>query len=259
MSDEYQNPNKPNPIKSPAFKKYMLVSFALIFIIIGFVLIVWVAGGKQSGLPDEFDLIQLDEIQADAPVVVFETNLGKIKAVLYPDETPEYYAYFTELVNSGYYDGTYICAIQEGAYALGGTKFCDPNTESHPDSDTTQIKTEVSDKLWPFKGALVSYVGTSGVWPFTKNIAGSSIIFVNEISDAYMAPEALERKYGSELGGAFAELGGIPNFSSKYTIFGQIYEGWDIFESIMSSEVLSSTQPASDIIFEKVYITTYSE
>lgn len=256
---DYQNPHKPNPIKSPAFKKYMLVSCALIFVIVGFVLIVWVAGGRQSGLPDEFDLIQLDEIQPDAPVVVFETNLGTLKAVLYPEETPEYYEYFTGLVNSGYYDGTYICSVQEGAYALGGTKFCDPDTESDESSDTTQIKSEVSDKLWPFKGSLMSYVGTSGIWPFTKNIAGSSIIFVNDISDAYMAPEALARSYGEELGAAFAELGGIPNFSSKYTIFGQIYDGWDTCEAIMSSEVLSSTQPASDIIFERVYMTTYSE
>lgn len=257
MADNYTNPYKKNPFKMPAFRKYMGISFALIVLILAFVLIVWLAGGRKLNLPDNFVLLQIETPQDNAPVVVYETNLGTMKAVLYPDEAPEYYNYYTKLVESGYYNGTYICAIQEGAYALGGTKFSNPNVTESPESDMSQIEAEVSPNLWPFKGALASFVGTGGVWPFDHNLAGSSVLFINDIDDAYMAPEALNRTWGEELGSAFAQQGGVPNFAQKYTIFGQIYDGWEVYDAIMGSEVLETLQPASDIVFENVYISTY--
>ncbi len=259
MADKKTNPYKKNPFKMPAFRKYMGVSFALIILILAFVLIVWAAGGRKLNLPDSFYLIQLEEPTDDAPVVVFETNMGTIKAILYPDEAPKYCEYFTSLVEAGYYDNTYICAVQDTAYALGGTKFSNPNVTESPESDMTQLEAEVSPNLWPFKGALASFVGTDGIWPFTKNLAGSSIIFVNDIDEAYMAPEALTRTWGEELGSAYAEKGGIPNFSQKYTIFGQIYDGWEVYDAIMNAEVLETLQPASDIVLERVYLSTYGE
>lgn len=259
MSENYENPRKVNPIKSPAFKKYLSVSCVAILVIVAGVLLIWLAGAPRMDIPDDIYFLQLDTPADDAPVVVFETNMGTMKAVLYPDEAPAYCEYFMELVNSGYYDGTYICAIADSAYALGGTKFQDPNTTESPDSDTTQIEAEISNNLWPIKGALSSFIGTGGMWPFDKNYAGSTILFINDIDDAYMAPDALKRSYGEKLGGVFDEKGGIPNFARKYTIFGQIYDGWDVYESIMGAQVLETNQPASEIVFERVYISTYGE
>ena len=229
-----------------------------IFVLLLFVLFIWMAGGRQRGIPDEIDFIQLQTPQDSAPVVVFETNLGTMKAVLYPEETPEYFTYFKGLVESGYYDGTYICGIVENAYALGGTKFPDPNQEYGEESDTTFIKAEISKDLWPIKGSICSFIGSK----FGKNYAGSSMIFVNDVTavnEAYMDADALKRAYGDQLGGVFAEKGGIPNFSRKYTVFAQVYDGMDVFEAICGAEALESSQPADDIIFEKVYMSTYGD
>lgn len=260
MEDEYKNPNKrvKSPLQSPAFKKYLGFSMVAIFVILLFVLFVWLAGGRQHGLPKEINLIQLDEPDPEAPVVVFETNYGTIKAELFPDETPEYYRFFTNLVESGYYDGTHFCSLVDGAYAIGGTKSPDPEAIIGEESDQTQLKAEVSDNLWPFKGAICSYIG--GRWG--KNYAGSSFIFINDVTEvnaAYMDEGALKRAYGDELGGAFSEHGGIPNFSMKYTVFAQVYDGWDAFEAIMSQEALESTQPAEDVVIEKAYVSTAGE
>lgn len=258
MQEEYQNPykKKVNPLENKAFTKYLGFSMVAIFVIIAFVFFVWAAGGRQSNIPDDIDFIQLKTPDDSAPVVVFETTLGTVKAVMYPEETPEYYTYFKNLVDSGYYDGTYMCAIVEKAYSLGGTKFCDPNQEYGEESDVTKIKAEISDDLWPIKGALCSFIGSD----WGKNYAGSSFIFVNDVTEvnaAYMDEGALKRSYGEELGEVFHKQGGIPNFSRKYTVFAQIFDGWDVFEAVMSSEVLESTQPAEDIIFEHVYMSTY--
>lgn len=260
MAEEYKNPNKRvvDPLKNKAFARYFGISMVAIFVLVAFALFVWLAGARQRGIPDEIDFIQFETPSDDAPVVVFETNIGTMKAVLFPDETPEYYHYFKNLVESGYYDGTYVCAVVDKAYALGGTKTPSPEDDATEDSDMTQIKAEISDNLWPFKGALCSFIGSK----WGKNYAGSSVIMINDVTvvnEAYMDGDALRRSYGEQLGGAFSEHGGIPNFSMEYTIFAQIYDGWDVFDAICEAEVLESSQPASDIVFEKVYISTYGE
>ena len=260
MAEEYKNPNKrvPNPLKNKAFARYLGISLVAIFVILIFLFFIWAAGARQRGIPDEIDFIQLKTPEDSAPVAVFETSAGTIKAVLFPEETPEYYAYFKNLVESGYYDGTYVCAAVDGAYALGGTKKPNPDEAQTEDSDMTQIKAEISDNLWPLKGALCSFIGSK----FGKNYAGSSIIFINDVTvvnAAYMDESALKRAYGDQLGGAFSEYGGIPTFSNEYTIFAQVYDGWDAFEAILGAEVLESGQPAEDIVFERVYLSTYGE
>ncbi|MCD7847381.1 MAG: peptidylprolyl isomerase [Oscillospiraceae bacterium] len=256
--DNYENPKKKNPLNSPAFRKYFRVSLVAIIVILVFVLLIWLAGARQLGIPDEIDFIQLEEPEDDNPVVVFETNIGNISAVLYPEETPEYYEYFVGLVESGYYDGTYICAVVDSAYALGGTPDADPNGDNEG-ADESAFEAEISDKLWSIKGSMASFVGTTGMWPFQKNCAGSTFFFINDIDDAYMDESALRRSYGDELGSVYAEYGGIPNFTQKYTIFAQVYDGWDVYETIMATEVLDTYQPATDIVIERAYITTYGE
>lgn len=276
---DYQNPHRRvnNPLKSKAFSRYLGVSLVAIIVLLLFIAFIWLAGARQRGIPDEIDFIQLKTPSDNAPVVVFETNIGTMKAVLYPKETPEYFNYFKNLVESGYYNGTYICAVVDKAYALGGTVSPDPEydssgsfgaavtdaegndeTEKIKQPDLTQLKAEISDNLWPIRGALCSFIGSS----FGKNYAGSSVIFVNDVTvvnAAYMDEGALKRSYGEELGTVFAEHGGIPNFSMEYTIFAQIYDGWDVFDAICEAEVLATSQPASDIVFEHVYLSTYGE
>ena len=257
----YNRPRKPlkTLMSSPAFAKYLGISLVAIFVILLFVGFIWLAGAKKPGIPKDIYFSQLETPKDDQPVVVFETNLGKIKAVLYPDDAPKYCEYFTNLVNSGYYYGTSFCAVVDSAYALGGTKSPDPNATEVEGADSTAIEAEISNNLWPIKGAMCSFIGSKGIWPLAKNYAGSTFLFVNDIDDAYMGEGALVRAYGEQLGKVYSEKGGIPNFSRKYTIFAQIYSGWDVFDSIMSAQVLETSQPAEDITIENAYISTYGE
>ena len=258
MEEEYRNPHKVNPLKNRAFKRYLGFSLVGIFVILLFALFIWLAGSRQKGVPETIDFIQLKDPADDAPVAVFETNFGTVRAMLFPDETPEYYRYFKTLVEDGYYDNTHFCSVVDSAYAIGGTKSPDPEATVGEESDQTQIKAEISDNLWPVRGAICSYIG--GKWG--KNYAGSSFIFVNDVTvvnAAYMDEDALKRAYGDELGGVFSEVGGIPNFSMKYTIFAQVYDGWEAFDKIMATEALDSTQPAEDIVIERVYLSTAGE
>ena len=53
-------------------------------------------------------LLQLETPADDAPAMIVHTSVGDITAVLYPEVAPNYVAQFTELVEKGYYDGTYV-------------------------------------------------------------------------------------------------------------------------------------------------------
>ena len=211
--------------------------------------------------PDNVDLIQYQVPKDDAPVVVFETSEGNFTAVLYPEQAPKFVEYFEDLVKDGYYDGTYVFAVQKDVYFMGGSKSSD-GTETD-DTDKTQIDPEINKDLWPFKGALISY-GDKGGSIFNKKImSGSRILFVDTVEFTDEFKEELDSAGGNtELVETFKSKGGIPNFSQQYTIFGQVYDGFDAYDAVCRAEVMKDDddlRPKKDIIIKKAYLSTYGE
>ena len=207
----------------------------------------------------DVEIIQFDTPADDAPVCVFETTMGTYKAVLYPDIVPDYCDYFTSLVNDGYYDGTYIFAVQDGVYFMGGSKTDDGT--NNDDTNTKNYERELSPKLWPFKGSLVAFGDEQGIF-LKETLAGSRIMFVNSVEFTDEFKEELDNAGGNKtLVEAFKEHGGVPNFSQQYTVFGQVIDGMDVYDKICSVEVNNeeTKKPMNDIQFTKVYMTTYGE
>lgn len=211
--------------------------------------------------PENVELIQYQVPKDDAPVVVFETSEGNFTAVLYPDQAPKFVEYFEDLVNDGYYDGTYVFAVQKDVYFMGGSKASDGTETS--DTDKTSIDPELHKDLWPFKGALISY-GDKGGSIFDKKVmSGSRILFVDtvEFTDEFKA-ELDDAGGNKELVEAFKLKGGVPNFSQQYTVFAQVYDGFEAYDAICGSEVVKEDEdlrPKKDIIIKKAYISTYGE
>ena len=54
---------------------------------------------------------------------------------------------------------------------------------------------------------------------------------------------------------AFEKYGGVLNFSQQYTVFGQVYDGLDIYDEICGTDVADS----ETLQFTKVYMSTYGE
>lgn len=251
-----------NPLKTGNFRTYFQFSMIAICFIIVFCM--FYACQKSSGGAkldfDNVELIQYELPADDAPVAVFETDKGTFKAVIYKDEAPQTADYFIDLVNDGYYDGTHVFAVQDGVYFMGGSKTDNGITDS--DTDTTNIDRELSPNLWPFKGALISY-GDKGGSVFSKQVmSGSRILFVDTVDFTDEFKSELDSTGGNkDVIDAFKENGGVPNFSQQYTIFGQVYDGLDIYDEICSVEVTDSEslKPADSLTFKKVYMSTYGE
>ncbi len=262
-----------NPMLRPSFIKFF--KFSLIAVVV--IIVIYIAVSCQSDDQVDYstsDFVQVQEPSDDTDVVVFETSEGTFKAVLYEDEAPEYVEYFKELVNDGYFDGTYVCTIiksQEGLQAgfIGGSKTADGTTVDESNTDMTNI--EVSQNLLPIKGALGSLCSEDGL--FTSAKAGSLVTFMNDV----VVTEELEESIAElddvngmqAVSDMFLTYGGVPNLMNEYTLFGQVYDGWETYDKICGAEIVDegesddddekSYQPVSDITFEKVYLSTYGE
>ena len=60
----------------------------------------------------------------------------------------------------------------------------------------------------------------------------------------------------------YAEKGGYTLWDGSYTIFGQVYEGFDVLDKLSGVDVITSSdgelsKPKTDIIIESVKITEY--
>ena len=241
-----------------AYFKVSLLAMAVV-LVVGFFYACQVStAGKLD--PKDVDLIQFQLPSDDATVAIFETTEGSFKAVIYEDQVPNFTKYFKELVGEQYYDDTYVFAVQKDVYFMGGSKADDgTNTD---DTDTKKIEPELSADLWPFKGALVSYGDKGGTIFSRKIMSGSRILFVNSVEFTQEFMDELDSAGGNEeLVEAFKEKGGVPNFSQQYTVFGQVYDGMEVYDKICTSEVKDekSLKPKKEIKIKSVKLSTYGE
>lgn len=260
-----------NPMLKPSFIKFF--KFSLIAVVILSVVLIGLSCRSKDDPVDysKSDFVQIKEPSDDTDVVVFETSEGTFKAVLYEDEAPEYVKYFKKLVEDKYFDGTYVCTIiknQDGLQAgfIGGSKTSDGTTAEDSNTELTDI--EVSQNLLPLKGALGSLCSEEGL--FTTAKAGSIVTFMNDVVISGELKESikdLEDTNGIEdVSNLFLSYGGVPNLMQQYTIFGQVFDGWETYDKICAAEIVDegkaddedkSYRPVSDITFERVYLSTY--
>jgi peptidyl-prolyl cis-trans isomerase B (cyclophilin B) len=214
----------------------------------------------------EVDLIQLDaledNIEEGQPIAIITTSLGEIRAVLYPDEAPNTVANFISLAESGYYDGTYIFRVQPDVYFAGGGKEQNGDLAQDFQEENETVKSEISEDLWPFRGAFMSISSKSGC-SGSRFIVINSVEFTDEFKEELISIYDDDENPDTRLADAFIQYGGAPNVSQEWTIFAQTYQGFDVIDKICGQDVNDADnedyQPTSDIIIEKVEISTYSK
>ncbi len=215
--------------------------------------------------PDTIELVQLDEPKEGDPIAIVDTTLGEFRFVLYPQYSPNAVKNFTELAESGYYDGTYVFNSDSGAFSAAGA----PNKDgSCNDTSHELVERELNQNLWPFKGAICALNTTIDRGLKERILGGgtyyngSRFAILNTIEFDDENQETMrELSDSQELAEAFIKNGGIPNFSQQMTVIGQTYSGIEVVEKLSQLEVDANDMyktPKEDIMINSVKIDKYS-
>ena len=222
---------------------------------------------NNSYIPIDFEtmkLVQLDPPKDGDPIAIVDTTLGEYRFVLYPQYSPNAVANFTELANQGYYNNTYVFHSESGVYSMAGA----PNKNGDPsDNSHEHVERELSQDLWPFKGAVLAmnttveksfkekFLGGGTYYNGSRFITVNTIDFTDEIKQ-----EIIDVTESQDLANAFFEKGGVPNFV-QITVIGQTYKGFDVVEKLANleaNEVGVYKVPVEDVMINSVTISTYS-
>ena len=262
-----------DPFRQNKMRFYFKFSMIAFVIVIGVVIFMLIFRANNSTKIDysQSTFVQYETPADSAPVVVFETTEGTFKAVLFEEEAPEYVKYFKDLVAKGYFDNTYVCTIlRSGSVTggfIGGSKTKDGLQNDDTDMEMTNI--EVSPNLLPTTGAIGSLVKQGG--SFSSSKAGSVFtVFDDVVNIEELRAQNAEDKNGyARVCGIFEKYGGIPNYLQLYTIFAQVYDGWDTVKKIDSYRIVGedlpdddenkSYQPEKEILITRAYLSTYGE
>lgn len=214
---------------------------------------------------ETMELVQKNGPKEGDPIAVVDTTLGEFRFVLYPQYSPQAVGNFTELAKQGYYDGTYVFHSESGAYSAMGA----PNKDGTAKDDSHElVERELHQNLWPFKGAVLAMNTT-----IKQNLKqkffgggtyfnGSRFMVLNtvEFNDEFRQ-ELLDASESRELGEAFIDMGGVPNFSQQMTVIGQTYSGMDVVEKLAALETKNTgayKYPAEDVMIRSVTIGEYT-
>lgn len=219
---------------------------------------------------DEIGLLQLEAPAEGAPLAVMRTSAGDMRYILYPEVCPQTVRNFCELAEQGYYDGTYVFRVEPGVFFSGGAKTPEGTLDAaDADRMRERIPQELSPKLWTLRGALCALTTKTegGIWKtLTKTrdvLTGSRFLVCDTIEMTEEIREGMHSENNdamNRVADAYIEQGGIPNYAQQITVFGQLYDGFEILDAITESAVQGegeTQRPAEDIIIRSIEITTY--
>ncbi len=150
------------------------------------------------------------------PVVVIETDMGKITVELYPDVAPRHVENFIKLAREGFYNGLTFHRVIPGFMIQGG----DPRGDGTGGPGYT-IPPEISAR---------------------RHIRGS-LAMARRAGDPNSS--------GSQF---YICISPQPHLDGQYTVFGQVISGMDVVDRIAGVPTDRANRPISPVVMRKVYI-----
>lgn len=185
---------------------------------------------NNEGVENEMSgYLQFAPLQEGESVVIMHTDEGDITLRFFPEEAPKAVENFLTHAKEGYYDNTFFHRVIPNFMMQGG----DPEGTGMGGESIwgEPFGVEESDKLFHFTGALAM---AKTMEPIS---IGSQFYIVHGEPMSEMELKYLE-SYGYAIPDAaregYMQYGGSPHLDGGYTVFGQVVEGMDVVEKIMS-------------------------
>ena len=185
---------------------------------------------------------QLDMPQSGETVAVMHTTLGDISIRLFGDKVPRTVENFVTHAKNGYYDGLIFHRVIKDFMIQGG----DPTGTGCGGESIygEKFEDEFHPELHNIKGAL----SMANAGPNTNG----SQFFIVEASEV---PEGMleqmkgmaDRGFPENTVKAYETVGGTPWLDFRHSVFGQVYDGMDVVEKIVSVKTDGSDRPLDDV------------
>lgn len=229
--------------------------------------------------------------------LIAEINIdgyGTIKAKLFPDLAPNGVENFKMLAEQGYYNGLKIHRVYEDNLIQGGSLNGDGTGGKALINTDGKFELETSEQARHIYGALcyANVAGKNSTQFFIVNNKTSQDLNTYDTeqiraaaaantdlkdtvgeSDPEYSTYAYKEKYYTALADMIAnatpetkakytEVGGLPLFDGGYTVFGQVFEGFDVLDKLNSVELTTNaygekSKPVQDIVISSVTISVY--
>lgn len=197
-------------------------------------------------------------------IAIFDTSLGEVRAVLYPDAAPMAVYNFVGLARSGYYDNTIIWRSEYG-FAVQGGDATGTGTGGSTIWSNNPYPLEADANLKHYAGALCAAFAAGG------DVTGgnSQFYFVTALPDSVSTgdqqAELTANGYTDAQVAAYAAVGGLPYLDNTDTVFGQVYQGMDVVDAMACVDTVKDEDgndtfhPTEEtaITINSVTITTY--
>ena len=191
-------------------------------------------GSKTPGVDTvKRPAVRSDELQFKSPgsgdtVAVIETTAGTIRVILYPDKAPQAVENFVTLAKQGFYNDTTFSRLEHGFCVQAGL---DAEGMTTTIWNGAGFAPEITDQLHHYSGALAAPVDASG-------LCSGVFYFMQTLPDSVteeMLSQMQQAGYSQAVMDAYAAAGGAPYLDYTDTVFGQVYEGMDVVDTIAQS------------------------
>ncbi len=239
----------------------------------------------------------VDEVTLQKGDLIAEFEIGgygTIKAKLFPDAAPVGVENFRKLCDSGFYKGLTIHRVRSGFMFQGGSTNGD-GTGGEAMVNGGSFGVETKDNMRHFYGALC-YANAGGqnstqfyivnnkekdTYKIELEYYKAFVEQCNEVIKQYKEQgvdaavsyytnqknqiQALVDKYEAfpkNVKEKYDAVGGVPQLDGDYTVFGQVYEGFDVIDKISAAAVEDNgggekSKPVQEIIITDVKVSEY--
>ncbi len=196
----------------------------------GLLILALIVGFARISLAESFS--QSAPASPGDTIAVIKTSEGTLKAKIFTSIVPEAARNFTELARQGKYNGTIFHRVIKDFMIQGGDFTRRDGTGGHSSKGPgTTIDDQYDARLSHLRGAL-AWAKTSA-----PQSIGSQFYIVHNTSGTPFLNH---------------QPGGGPN--QGYSVFGQLYEGFDVLDAIAKKPTGANDRPLNEIVIQSITI-----
>jgi len=207
--------------------------------------------GQPQVVEETPDTIRLEPDPFSA-LVAMETKYGTMKIELFFD-AGDHRANFLKLAKSNFYDSLLFHRVIKNFMAQGGdpkSRHAKKGKRLGQNGPGYKLDSEIGQHYYHIKGALAAARQPDEINPQKKS-SGSQFYIVQ---GAAVSPAQLDRNerkhnivYTQDQRKLYYKLGGAPQLDMEYTVFGRVYEGFEVIDSICQSPTDAYARPKEDV------------